>query len=78
MDRHNDWRLTNQEKYLSNIKLKYSTYGADNEHEHCEFCMDKFSMNSEDLQKGYCTTDGYRWICEKCFEDFKDSFDWKL
>jgi hypothetical protein len=30
------------------------------------------------LQEGYATEDNYRWICEECFEDFKDLFDWKV
>ncbi len=30
------------------------------------------------LNHGYATQDDYRWICEKCFADFKNTFDWKV
>lgn len=30
------------------------------------------------LHIGYCTCDRYRWICEQCYNDFKELFDWKL
>jgi hypothetical protein len=78
MDKQRDWRLTNQEKYLKNVELKYSAYDKVGEHDHCEFCMAKFSEQNEDLHEGYCMIDEYRWICTQCFEDFKDLFHWKV
>ncbi|MDT7806778.1 MAG: hypothetical protein QOJ70_591 [Acidobacteriota bacterium] len=30
------------------------------------------------LHEGYATEDNYRWICEQCFKDFKDLFEWKV
>ncbi len=40
---HQDWRLTNQIKYLFHKQLMYSTFAkiSNNDHEHCEFCMKK-------------------------------------
>ena len=75
-----DWRLTGQEDYLLFAKLKEvipSDYikTLDNPeyfHEHCEFCMTKPEDNKE--QKFYCTLDNYRWICEECYNDFKEKF----
>lgn len=38
----------------------------------------------EILTEGYATTDAhprgsdYHWICEGCFEDFKDRFEWTV
>ena len=80
MDMQNDWRLNNQMEYLYKSELRYSTFMEDerNDHEHCEFCWAKFSDEPEDLHNGYCTLDGYRWICEECYNDFKDMFKWKL
>ncbi len=45
-------------------------------HEHCEFCMDKISIDTKD--ECYCTIDNYRFICKTCFNDFKSRFKWKV
>ncbi|MFR5876381.1 MAG: hypothetical protein ACLUFN_07820 [Eubacterium sp.] len=77
----NDWRLLNQESYLKNAKLvkaKYSKQLEEWDHAHCAFCFDKFSENSEDLNIGYCTENREYWICEDCFNDFKDLFEFKV
>lgn len=74
-----DWRRQGQEKYLLGVNLEmrsYVPYRADWNHDHCEFCGSTFSENSEDLNKGYTTQDYYRWICEPCFQDFRDEFKW--
>lgn len=74
----NDWRLTNQINYLKGARLQYIKYNSDNpnwDHEHCEFCWEKFENGKS---YGYCTDDKYYWICEKCFEDFKDIFQWEV
>lgn len=74
----NDWRLRNQIKYLkgaelvqTNYKNKYRNW----DHDHCDFCWAKFS---EVTDIGYCTLDGYYWICSNCFNDFKEMFKWKV
>ena len=43
-------------------------------HEHCEFCWDKAMTDTEGIF--YCTDDMYTWVCEGCFDDFKDDFRW--
>jgi hypothetical protein len=78
-----DWRLTNQEKYLKGITLQLKKYKRDRDgwdHDHCEFCWEKFSESLSEtvLNEGYATEDNYRWICTQCFEDFKDLFGWKI
>ena len=75
MCKNNDWRLMNQENYLKGKELYYINYNMveEHDHDHCAFCMEKFYSTK---QKGYCTTDYYHWICEKCYEDFKDIFNW--
>ncbi len=78
----NDWRLLRQqERYLMGVQLvnrTYSQYSNTNDHDHCEFCMDKFSYSQNNLKEGYCTVDKKIWICENCFNDFKDIFGWKV
>jgi hypothetical protein len=78
-----DWRLQGQEEYLKDISLswkKYTRYSESWEHDHCEFCWAKFMEEDlpDVLHAGYATEDNYRWICEQCFEDFKDMFNWKV
>ncbi len=79
----NDWRLTGQEKYLKGVTLYWRIYTRSSEswdHDHCEFCWAKFMVEDHPdvLHEGYTTEDEYRWICKKCFEDFKGIFDWKI
>lgn len=74
-----DWRLTFQEEYLKGVELFWSTYSLYSEtwdHDHCDFCWEKFSLQKDDLHEGYTTKDRYYWICELCFNDFKDMFVW--
>lgn len=53
-----------------------------NDHEHCIFCWHKFMENCKNMEDcstdGYCTPDGRTWICENCYEDFKELFKWTL
>ena len=75
-----DWRLSDQMEYLNEKKLIRAVFksNAKNDHEHCEFCWEKFSELEDDLHQGYCTIDRYYWICEECYNDFKEMFNWKL
>ena len=79
----NDWRLQGQEKYLKGVTLylkKYIKISDAWDHDHCEFCWTKFSLEGspDDLDEGYATKDNYHWICKRCFDDFKDIFQWKI
>ena len=83
MRKPNDWRLTNQERYLKNVTLYWERYhptNPNNDHDHCEFCLAKFMDDEypDTLHEGYTTLDGYRWVCRACFEDFKDLFLWQV
>jgi hypothetical protein len=76
-----DWRLQGQEEYLTGIvlvKKRYRKYREDWDHDHCEFCWQKFSESPGDLHVGYTTEDEYRWICETCYQDFREQFRWTL
>ena len=42
-----DWRLQDQDKYLKGVSLnlkKYIKYCDARDHDHCEFCWAKFSL----------------------------------
>jgi hypothetical protein len=79
----NDWRLTNQERYLKGVALRWQPYSPaspGNDHDHCEFCFAKFMHNGgpDTLVEGFATSDRYRWICKTCFDDFADLFEWQV
>ena len=83
MREDNDWRLQGQGAYLKGVSLcwkKYARYSESWEHDHCEFCWAKFMEADypDVLHEGYATEDNYRWVCEQCFEDFKDLFGWEV
>lgn len=78
MTNKNDWRLTNQMDYLFGKKLlhiHYEPYKAGWEHDHCEFCQAEIDGS---IPLAYCTDDKYHWICESCYNDFKDMFRWAV
>ena len=79
-----DWRLRGQDEYMQGMKFIYKKFavgGDSNEHEHCEFCWHKFMEHPEGIEdcssSGYCSLDGKYWVCEECFEDFRESFSWE-
>jgi len=77
----NDLRLANQEKYLMKARLRKLAYAAPSltwNHDHCEFCWATFSEQGEDLHEGYCTLDAKNWICEQCYQDFKEMFGFRV
>ena len=43
-------------------------------HEHCELCWEKATTDKECVF--YCTKDMRHWVCQNCFNDFKNSFGW--
>jgi hypothetical protein len=80
-----DWRLQGQEEYLRGatlVRRTYREYEKDPrwDHDHCEFCWAKFAAEDAPgvIHTGYATEDGYRWICETCFQDFRQMFKWKV
>ncbi len=77
----NDWRIMGQERYLKNAKLikkKYKTPSEHWDHDHCAFCTEKFMELDGFLHEGYCTEDKSYWICEECYNDFKEMFGFTL
>lgn len=75
----NDWRLQGQEKYLVGMhftKKKFPLQTGD--HRHCEFCWQKIGVGKDAITDGFESTDRKRWVCEKCFNDFKGMFGFVL
>jgi hypothetical protein len=89
-----DWRLTGQEGYLQGatfVHKPYRAWSATWDHDHCTFCTRKFvgelGQLSDDgvLAAGYSALgrgpqgeDDYHWVCDVCFADFRERFDWKI
>lgn len=81
MTNSSDWRLTNQEKYLKGVVLIWKEWTSpkpDWDHDHCEFCWKKITnLDLKDaVTEGYCTENDYYWICESCYNDFREQFRW--
>ena len=75
-----DWRLTGQDAYMRKVNLRKIANSElrkkdETWHEHCEFCMCKITKDFSD--DCYSTEDEYRWVCLKCYSDFKEIFDWR-
>ena len=50
-----DWRLLDQDEYLSNVclkRIKFMAHSEGSDHIHCAFCWSKFSEFLEDLHEG--------------------------
>jgi hypothetical protein len=77
MDINSDWRMRGQMKNLKGVRLmrsKWVTLKETWDHDHCAFCNKKFDASTEEL--AYCTENYYHWICEDCYQDFKETFEW--
>lgn len=75
----NDWRLANQMDYLYGVYLIHDSFFASGncDHKHCSFCWEKFGEGEGQLHTGFHTLeDRTKWICERCFIDFKEQFNW--
>jgi len=74
-----DWRLRGQDQYLAGAVLfwqRYTPFSKKWDHDHCAFCFRRFSTLDNDLHEGYATAGNVYWICEECYEDFKEMFKW--
>ena len=78
-----DPRLASDNSFLADYTWQWSSWftkRAEWDHDHCEFCGAKFMASGEDdvLQEGFMAQDGYYWICRECFDDFAETYAWKL
>ena len=81
VNQENDSRLLPSHECLQGLTLVHQLWkpaNPKNDHDHCEFCWNKFSYYADCLHTGYSTEDRESWICEVCFEDFKERFQWRV
>ena len=81
-----DWRLIGNFEHIIGHKFKKVKFKSNNknDHEHCVFCWTKITdidIYEPHLIEGYVTiskkTNQENWVCEKCYLDFKNKFDFK-
>ena len=85
MQPEQDWRIDNC-KMLRGVALRRKKYSAPSkqwDHDHCAFCQLHISVppppdNEDAVESGWATEDGYHWVCEACFADFRDQFGWTV
>ena len=64
-------------EYLHSKKLEFREFDhAIPDHRHCEVCWATISQCSEDLHFGYYENDSRSWICEDCYDNFRELFKW--
>lgn len=79
-----DWRLTfGDEDYMYDQNAyhrKWVQKSKNDDHDHCKFCWAKFANFEDTLHEGYVVEfNNYNfWICDACFNDFKEMFRWTL
>jgi hypothetical protein len=75
-----------QEAYLGGRAFTHRPWWAYREswdHDHCSFCQRHISVplaadDKDAVDRGYVTEDGYHWVCEECFADFRDQMGFRL
>jgi len=78
-----DWRLHDQARYLQGATLHRARRLAVPDvcsDGHCEFCWEPIPggdrLDRDPMSDAYATHRGDRWVCSRCFEDFKSLFAW--
>ena len=73
-----DWRLlsTFPEKNLHFLRRVFDRTICIEDYDQCEFCYAIFDEDEENPKTAYyCPQERY-WVCETCFNDFKDHLNW--
>lgn len=83
MDINEDWKKEFIEWNLRKLpvlggkRIVWQKYPlSTSEHGHCEFCWDKFYIDEDNLKEGWHIEDSNVWICDNCYEMFKEYFEW--
>ena len=48
------------------------------DHEHCDMCWRKISCYDGDIHHAYQARGGKSWICEKCYQQYKNEYKWHI
>lgn len=77
----NIWCVEEADNNMRNhvlLKVKFSDRLTETEHEYCEFCMARFGNVNKDFKEGYRTQNYYYWVCEDCFDEYKEEYHWTV
>lgn len=66
--------------FLVGQKLRRRTFSSTDicDHEHCNMCGAKISAQSSDIKSAFSTYDLRGWVCDECYEYYKDEYQWTL
>lgn len=69
--------------HLAGLVLRWKKYqqrSPDWDHDHCEFCGDKFmeEVDGKMFNAGWTDDEQNNWICSDCFEKNKDKYQFKV
>lgn len=76
-----DWRIAGQEGYLLDKKLIHMRFDRKlcvEDYDQCEFCWALFDKDKDNPSMAYFQPEEKVWVCEECFNDFKQYFHWTV
>lgn len=77
-----DWRLLmGQEGYLMREHLQHRRFDRSiciEDYDECAFCYSSFDEDKMHPLDAYYCANQHTWICEECFNDFKELFHWTV
>jgi len=76
-----DWRIMGQEGYLAHKRLQHRKFDRAlcvEDYDSCEFCFSKFDKDPKHPLSAFFCPEKKVWICEECYNDFKEHFDWTV
>jgi hypothetical protein len=62
----------------------YFQWALNWDHDHCEFCRIAFVVKGDasaeppNVTEGWTTDDESDWICNTCFDKYRERFNWKV
>jgi len=71
-------RFLREWRNLELVHKKWESKSEEWDHDHCLVCLERISEYEGELHEGYCIRDKDTWVCEKCFNSFKDECKWKV
>lgn len=78
-----DWRRRNPQAFLHGLAFRLIPWCSDEpawDHDHGEFCFAKLAPEGPPsaAHTGYASLDLKVWVCEDCFPDFVEEFEWQV
>ena len=76
-----DWRIMGQEGYLIGKSLQHRQFRRElcyKDFDQCEFCWACFDGDSAAPMRAYYVPEERVWICEACYKDFQEHFQWTV